>query len=203
MPASPPRIELAGRNVSRLGVSLQALRVTGMWGEPTGRSEALGTVRRALELGVDVVEVPVPFGPGADLVREVAGGDVFVIARLTGAVANLDVLRVRLGRRPDLILAEDGRLEALSGWGVPLGALVGPWAPSVGFAAAVAVRGPWPAPEAMVEWCENRGLSYLTSDPGVLGAGRRTIALPGVSSVGQVERLLGDRRTTPPAGGPG
>lgn len=184
-------VELAGRQVRRIGVSLTDLHVTGMWGEPTGREPALATIRRAAELGAGLMEVPVPFGAVSDLVREAGDHETFIAARLTGEVGDPDVLRARLGRCPDLIVAEERLLDAMSDWGVPLGVLVGPRASSVLHQPVAAVRGPYPAPKGMVDWCESAGVSYLAPSLDILDAGELTIAVPGVSSVGDVERLLG------------
>jgi hypothetical protein len=196
-------VEIGGRELNRLGISLIDLRAGGMWGVPANRAAAISTIRTAVELGADVIEVPVPFGPAADLFREAAVHDTFLVARLTSEVRDLDVLRHRLGRRPDMILAEELVLEHLRDWGVRLGAIIGPRAHHAIFRPISAVRGPSPALERMVDWCEGEGISYMAPSLTILGAGERTIAVPGVHSVRDVERVFAEAEVTPPAGEPG
>lgn len=190
-------VRLAGRSVGRLGMSLAGLRVTGMWGEPASREAAVATIRRAVALGADVLEVPVPFGPAADLLREAGVPGVFVVARVTGRTTP-EVLRRRLGRPPDLVLAEAAVLPELAGWGPPLGLVGVEPHPDV-----AAVRGPYPPPPGLLEWCETEGIPYLATETAVLAAGRHTIALPAPRSVTEVERVFAEAAPTPPAGGPG
>jgi hypothetical protein len=210
-------VELAGRTVGRLGLSLAALRVTGMWGEPASRADAVATIRRAVELGVDVIEVPLPFGPAADLLRQSGERPGFLVARISGPLPGPDALRARLGRPPDLVLADEAHLSNMASWGIPLGALVGSGTGGPdprtgraaggtggpdprtgraaegtggpGYAPIVAVSGPSPAPAGLLGWCEARGLPYLAPDAAILAAGRATIALPPLSSRREVERL--------------
>src|SRR5579863_1437224 len=57
--------------------------------KPTGRPRRRLTRRRMgtvelVELGAGVLEVPVPFGPFADLVMEAEVPEAFLVARLTG-----------------------------------------------------------------------------------------------------------------------
>lgn len=191
------KVQLAGRTVDRLGMSLAGLRVAGMWGEPADRDEAIRAVRRAVALGAEVLEVPVPFGPAADLLRAAEVPGAFIAARLTGQTT-LDVLRSRLGRAPDLVLAEPALLSHLTGWAVPRG-VVGEEAVE----GVAAVRGPYPPPRALLEWCETRRIPYLAAETAVLRAGEHTIALPAPRSVTEVERAFAEEPTTPPAGGPG
>jgi hypothetical protein len=196
-------VTLAGRPVRRLGLSLAALEVTGIWGEPGDRAAAVAAVARAVELGVDVLEVPFPFGPGADLVRDAGlGPGVFVAARLTSPVHDQRALR-RLGRQPDLVLADTGVLATIRHWPLPVGAVVGPRSEPVGLEHLAAVRGPWPAPAGMVEWCEDQGIPYLAPSISVLSAGELTIALPAPRRATEVERVLGGGAATPPGAEPG
>jgi hypothetical protein len=202
------KVQLGGRAVSRTGISLTGMRTTGMWGEPAGRTAAVAAIRRAVELGAEVLEVPVPFGPAADLLREAAEHHAgvqgaFVVARLTQPLPDLGAVRHRFGgRRPDLIVAADHLLGEMTGWGVPLGALVDRRAQSCPFRPLHAVRGPHPASAPMVEWCEREGFPYMAPSPAILAAGELTIALPAPRSVGEVEGLFGGG-PTPPAAGPG
>lgn len=197
-------VELAGRTVKRLGMSVSALRTTGMWGEPAGRQAAVAVIRRAVELGVEVLEVPVPFGPAGDLVREADVAGTFIVAHLTAGPHDPDMLRRRLGGRwPDLVLAPGGLLPRLSGWPMPLGVVVGAGATSPECDELAALLGPYPVDPSLLEWCETRAISYLARSIGVLAAGDLTVALPAPRSLKEAERLFGPARSTPPAGGPG
>lgn len=191
------QVQLAGRMVNRLGMSLAGLRATGMWGEPAARGEAVAAIRRAVQLGAGVLEVPVPFGPAADLVREAQVPAALVAARLTQP-ATLEVLRRRLGRTPDLVLAPPDLLQQLADWAVPLG-VVGDEAGE----GVAAVRGPYPAQQGLLEWCEGRRIPYMATERAVLHDGEHTVALPAPRSAAEVERLFGQAAPTPPAGGPG
>jgi hypothetical protein len=195
MVAQVGTVELGGHTISRLGVSLVELQARGMWGEPANRGLALAAIRTAIELGAGLIEVPVPFGPAADLVREIGSRKIFVVARLTGEVVDVDVLRHRLGRRPNLILAEERLLDEMSEWDIPLGALVGPRTESVIYRPIAAVRGPYPALTRMVDRCELEGVSYLAPSPNVLSAGELTVAVPPISSVRDVERVFAEAAT--------
>ena len=199
--SSVGQVELAGRLINRLGVSLVELQARGMWGEPANRGVGLAAIRRAVLMGAGLIEVPVPFGPAADLVREVGDYDIFVVARLTGEVDDVDVLRKRLGRRPDLIVADEHLLEEMDHWGIPLGALIGPRTQSVHYGPIVAVRGPSPALKRLVDMCEFEGISYMAPGLTILNAGQRTIALPPISTARDVDRVLAEaaHTVTPPA----
>ena len=184
-------VDLGGRSVHRLGISTGELRATGMWGEPASRTAAIAVIRRAAELGADVVEVPVPFGPAADLFREAHLPGVYLVARLTDRLPDLDAVIRRLGgRRPDLVMAEEQHLDEIRDWPVPLGAIVGARSERARFELLRAVRGPWPALPRMVEWCEEHGLPYMAPSTEILDAGRLTVALPAVKTVKEVERLF-------------
>ncbi len=197
-------VVLGERRVKRLGISTSALRVTGMWGEPASRKAAIAAVRRAVDMGAEVLEVPLPFGPAADLVREAHVPDAFIVARLTRSLPDLAAVRHRLGgRRPDLVVAEEHSLDDMRDWGVPLGAIVGTSARSARFRPLDAVMGPYPPLRRMVEWCEHEGIPYLAPSTGILDAGELTVALPAPRSLAEVERLLGGERPTPPAAAPG
>src|SRR5713226_2565143 len=50
--------------VARLGLGTMRLTGTGIWGEPTDRSEAIRVVRRA-ELGVNFIDTADSYGPYA------------------------------------------------------------------------------------------------------------------------------------------
>lgn len=55
---------LAGeRPVYRLGFGAMRLTGTGVWGEPRDRAEAIAVLRRALELGVNLIDTADSYGP--------------------------------------------------------------------------------------------------------------------------------------------
>lgn len=192
-------VRLAGRTVHRLGISLAGLKATGMWGEPATRADAIRAIRRAVQLGAGVLEVPMPFGPAADLVREAEVAGAFIAARLTQPVTDVEVLRSRLGgRTPDLVMAAGDLLRELASWGVPLGVIGGQ-----GQEGVAAVRGPFPVPAGVLQWCESHRIPYMATETAVLEEGECTIALPAPRSASEVERVFARRGATPPAGGPG
>jgi hypothetical protein len=191
-------VDLGSRAVNRVGISTGELRATGMWGEPSSRNTAIAIIRRAVEMGADIVEVPVPFGPAADLFREAQVHNAYLVARLTERLPDFDAVVGRLGgRRPDLVLAEEHYLDEMRGWPVPLGAIVGPDSQRARFEPLRCVRGPWPALRRMVDWCEEHALPYMAPSTEILGAGRLTIALPAVKSIREVERLFAPPAETP------
>jgi pyridoxine 4-dehydrogenase len=49
--------------VARLGLGTMRLTGKGIWGAPTDRSEAIGVVRRAVELGVNFIDTADSYGP--------------------------------------------------------------------------------------------------------------------------------------------
>ena len=54
---------LDGREVHRLGYGAMQITGTGVWGEPADRAECVRTVRRAVELGVDLIDTADSYGP--------------------------------------------------------------------------------------------------------------------------------------------
>jgi aryl-alcohol dehydrogenase-like predicted oxidoreductase len=64
--------EIAGKQVARLGFG--AMRLTGpdIWGEPADRAECLRVVRRAVELGVQLIDTADSYGPhvSEEIIRE-------------------------------------------------------------------------------------------------------------------------------------
>ncbi len=58
--------------VHRLGFGAMRLTGRGIWGEPTDRAQCLRVLRRALELGVDLIDTADSYGPyvSEDLIRE-------------------------------------------------------------------------------------------------------------------------------------
>src|SRR6476619_5983778 len=56
--------EIAGKRVARLGFGAMRLTGDGIWGEPADRKECVRVVRRAVELGVQLVDTADSYGPG-------------------------------------------------------------------------------------------------------------------------------------------
>jgi aryl-alcohol dehydrogenase-like predicted oxidoreductase len=58
--------------VHRLGLGTMRLTGRGIWGEPTDRAQCLRVLRRAIELGVDLIDTADSYGPyvSEDLIRE-------------------------------------------------------------------------------------------------------------------------------------
>jgi pyridoxine 4-dehydrogenase len=54
---------LGGREVHRLGYGAMRITGAGVWGEPADPAECVGTVRRAVELGVDLIDTADSYGP--------------------------------------------------------------------------------------------------------------------------------------------
>ena len=54
---------LAGSEVHRLGYGAMQITGDGVWGEPADRAECVRTVRRAVELGVDLIDTADSYGP--------------------------------------------------------------------------------------------------------------------------------------------
>ena len=229
---TPARVEIAGRVVNPVGLTLAGQQPTGMWGAAPGRAMAVRTIRRAVELGVELIEVPVPFGPWADLLREAdVEEEVVVVARLTGPGPGADAVLRRLGRHQQLalVLAEPQLLDEARAWDVaPVGVVAGPTSVPSTFGDVAAVRGPWPAPRRVLEWCAARRVPYLAPSAGILAAAPTAAvptaaappataaatppALPAVAllraaSPKEAERVFagspGRGPSTPPAAGPG
>src|SRR3989442_15848236 len=51
------------RRVSRLGFGAMRVAGPGVWGEPADRTEAIATLRRAVELGGAIVDTADSYGP--------------------------------------------------------------------------------------------------------------------------------------------
>ena len=54
---------LGGKEVHRLGYGAMQLTGDGVWGEPADRDECIRVLRRAIELGVDLVDTADSYGP--------------------------------------------------------------------------------------------------------------------------------------------
>jgi len=55
---------LAGKTVHRLGFGAMRITGAGVWGEPADRPEAVAVLRRAVELGVNLIDTADSYGPG-------------------------------------------------------------------------------------------------------------------------------------------
>jgi pyridoxine 4-dehydrogenase len=79
---------LDGREVHRLGFGAMRITGTGIWGEPSDRAECVRTVRRAVELGVDLIDTADSYGPevSEDIIFEALHpyGEDLVIATKAG-----------------------------------------------------------------------------------------------------------------------
>jgi pyridoxine 4-dehydrogenase len=64
--------DLAGTEVHRLGYGAMQITGDGVWGEPADRAECVRTVRRAVELGVDLIDTADSYGPevSESIIRE-------------------------------------------------------------------------------------------------------------------------------------
>ncbi|AEM82471.1 aldo/keto reductase [Streptomyces violaceusniger] len=64
--------EIAGKKVGRLGFGAMRLTGLGVWGEPDDREECLRVVRRAVELGVQLIDTADSYGPhiSEEIIRE-------------------------------------------------------------------------------------------------------------------------------------
>src|SRR6478609_1177917 len=64
--------EIAGKQVARLGFGAMRLTGDGIWGEPADRKECVRVVRRAVELGVQLIDTADSYGPevSEDIIRE-------------------------------------------------------------------------------------------------------------------------------------
>ena len=88
--AKSGRFSIGGREVNRLGFG--AMRVTGpgIWGEPADRAEAIRTLKRLPELGINFVDTADAYGPNIseELIGETLApyGDMLVatIGRMAG-----------------------------------------------------------------------------------------------------------------------
>src|SRR5438445_5017561 len=58
--------------VRRLGFGAMRLTGPGVWGEPADRTEAIAVLRRAIELGINLIDTADSYGPyvSEELIRE-------------------------------------------------------------------------------------------------------------------------------------
>lgn len=63
---------IAGKKVARLGFGAMRLTGLGVWGEPDDRAECVRVVRRAVELGVQLIDTADSYGPyvSEEIIRE-------------------------------------------------------------------------------------------------------------------------------------
>jgi pyridoxine 4-dehydrogenase len=64
--------DIAGKTVSRLGFGAMRLTGQGIWGEPDDREHCIAVVRRAVELGVQLIDTANSYGPyvSEEIIRE-------------------------------------------------------------------------------------------------------------------------------------
>jgi pyridoxine 4-dehydrogenase len=64
--------EIGGRTVHRLGFGAMRLTGRGIWGPPADREECVRVLRRAVELGVDLIDTADSYGPyiSEEIIRE-------------------------------------------------------------------------------------------------------------------------------------
>jgi aryl-alcohol dehydrogenase-like predicted oxidoreductase len=64
--------EIAGKTVHRLGFGAMRLTGPGIWGEPADRAECIRVLRRAVDLGVDLIDTADSYGPyiSEEIIRE-------------------------------------------------------------------------------------------------------------------------------------
>jgi aryl-alcohol dehydrogenase-like predicted oxidoreductase len=65
-------ITLGGLHVHRLGYGAMQITGKGVWGAPANRAEAIAVLRRAVELGVDLIDTADSYGPyvSEELIKE-------------------------------------------------------------------------------------------------------------------------------------
>jgi pyridoxine 4-dehydrogenase len=77
--------EIAGRTVHRLGFGAMRITGPGIWGPPADHDAAIAVLRRAVDLGVDLIDTADSYGPtvSEELIREALHpyGDVVVATK--------------------------------------------------------------------------------------------------------------------------
>src|SRR5215207_3580792 len=61
--AAAGTVDLGDLTVNRMGFGAMRITGTGTWGEPADREEAMRVLRRALELGVNLIDTANSYGP--------------------------------------------------------------------------------------------------------------------------------------------
>jgi aryl-alcohol dehydrogenase-like predicted oxidoreductase len=79
--------ELGGRSLNRMGFGAMQLPGPGVWGPPRDRGEAIAVLRRAVELGVNLVDTAQYYGPDVanELIREALHpypDDLFIVTKV-------------------------------------------------------------------------------------------------------------------------
>ena len=71
-PTDTTTFHIAGRDVRRLGFGAMRLTGKGIWGPPADRDECVRVVRRAVELGVELIDTADSYGPhvSEEIIRE-------------------------------------------------------------------------------------------------------------------------------------
>lgn len=82
--------EIAGKRVHRLGFGAMRLTGEGIWGPPADREESVKVVRRAVEMGVELIDTADSYGPyvSEEIIREALHpySDEVLIATKAGLV---------------------------------------------------------------------------------------------------------------------
>ena len=85
-------VQIAGKQVSRLGFGTMRLTGRGIWGEPEDRAECVAVLRRAVDLGVQFIDTADSYGPhvAEDIIREALHPyrDDVVVATKAGLTRN-------------------------------------------------------------------------------------------------------------------
>ncbi|MGR3939304.1 aldo/keto reductase [Streptomyces sp. BRA346] len=94
--------EIVGKKVARLGFGAMRLTGLGIWGEPDDREECIRVVRRAVDLGVQLIDTADSYGPyvSEEIIREAVHPypDGVLIATKAGLTRN----------GPDVIKSDQG-----------------------------------------------------------------------------------------------
>ena len=103
------------RSVRRLGFGAMQLPGPGVWGEPVDRSAALRVLRRAVGLGVNLIDTADAYGPGTseELIAEALApypGDVLIATK--GGLLRPSRDQWRPDGRPDNLAAARVHLDA-------------------------------------------------------------------------------------------
>src|SRR5476649_2498108 len=70
---SPPTFKIGGEiEVNRLGFGAMRITGRGIWGQPEDRAEAIRTLRRLPELGINLIDTADSYGPNVseELIRK-------------------------------------------------------------------------------------------------------------------------------------
>ncbi|MEV0278094.1 aldo/keto reductase [Streptomyces sp. NPDC050610] len=107
--------EIAGKKVARLGFGAMRLTGLGVWGEPDDRAECVRVVRRAVELGVQLIDTADSYGPyvSEEIIREAIHPyrDDVLIATKAGLTRN----------GPDMIRTDKGLVNVGTAAWPPVG----------------------------------------------------------------------------------